>query len=304
MKNIRIISPSGVIDGTFLTSAIERLQDWGFHVSVGAHVRDCYGRFAGTPEARIADTVAALTEPGIDIVLCSRGGYGLQQIIDRIDMGVRERGYNGAVVVGFSDITALHMLMANYSAPSLHAPMAKALATQYDESETMMALRFALDGVRFRYEFESAFPNREGVTKGIIRGGNLAVLAGLMGTPYALHADNSTILMIEDIAEPQYKLDRMLHQLRLSGIFSRIGGLIVGRFADCEHDPQMPNTLYDSIADMVAPYHYPVLYDAPIGHIDDNLSIPLGVSAELRTTKKAGLLTCSALPLGLEPRTP
>jgi muramoyltetrapeptide carboxypeptidase len=312
MKTIRIISPAGALDADITLRAADRLRREGFDVTVAPHATGRWGRFAGTPEERTADAVAALTDPEVGLVLCTRGGYGLQQIVDRIEQGVRIYGYNSAAVCGFSDITELHQLVAKLGGASIHGIMCKPIANLTEDAGPWQALRHMLHDEACHYEVEASPLNKEGEVTGVIRGGNMAVLCGLSGTPYdirlAVERDRAegrkTILFIEDIGEYHYKIDRMLHQLRLSGVLEQVSGLIAGQFADCDDDPEMGCTLHESIATAVKDYTYPVLFGFPAGHVAHNMPIPFGVEATLTVTKKAGRLTCSALPLGLEPRTP
>ena len=312
MKQIRIISPAGALDSAFITGAADRLRAIGYTVSVAPHAMGSWGRFSAQPADRIADAVDALTSPEVGLVLCTRGGYGLQQIIDGIEAGVRERGYNGAAVCGFSDVTELHQLVAQLAGASVHGIMCKPIASLPDDAEPWLMLQRLLRAESCVYSIEGSPLNREGETRGVIRGGNLAVLCGLCGTPYdirqAVERDREqgkrTILFIEDIAEHHYKIDRMMHQLRMSGVLDRVSGVIVGQFADCEDDMTMGCTLMQSIASVLDAYDFPVLFGFPAGHVAYNMPIPFGVAATLSVTKKAGRVACSALPLGLEPRTP
>ena len=312
MKQIRIISPSGALDAEYIQQAAGYLRGQGFDVAVAPHACDRWGRFAARPDERVADAVDALTDQNVGLVLCSRGGYGLQQIIDKIEHGVRERGFNGAVVCGFSDITELHQLAARLGGVSVHGIMCKPLATLPDDAQPRQALLHLLQGEALRYEMEPSPLNREGEAAGVLRGGNMAVLCGLSGTPYDIRQTiasdreqgKRTLLFIEDVGEPHYKIDRMIHQLRLSGVLGEISGLLVGQFADCDDDEDMGCTLLESIADAVKEYDYPVLFGVPAGHVTHNMPLPFGVDATIRVTKKAGCVACSALPLGLEPRTP
>lgn len=312
MKTIRIISPAGSIDASFISGAADKLQSLGFHVEIAPHALGQYGRFAARAALRAADTIDALTDESVGLVVCSRGGYGLQQILPMVDEGVRAKGYNGAPVWGFSDITELHQLLALCNAPSFHAPMCKPLATLAEDTAVMQTALTALHGEALSYEVPAHPLNRVGKAGGVVRGGNLAVLCGLMGTPYDLihtiicdaQQGKQTILFIEDVGEEHYRIDRMLHQLKMAGVFGIISGLMVGQFADCQDDPRMGCTLIESIATCVSDEDYPVCFGLPMGHVDDNRVLPLGVDCTLTVTKKAGLLTCSALPLGLEPRTP
>lgn len=270
MKHIRIISPSGVIDPTYIDQASARLRAWGYKVSEGAYARARWGRFAGTDEQRASDLNAALADSDVDFILCSRGGYGLQRIIDRI-------APIGKPIIGFSDITALHQLSAICHQPSLHGIMCKHIATLPEDSEPIMALRKALKGKPLEYRWEAHPLNRFGAACAPIVGGNLSVLYGLQGTRYGLRDDlfreQFPILLIEDICERHYHIDRMIRNLKLSGVLAHLSGLIVGQFSDCEDDPGMGCTIYETIKEAVADYDYPVLFNAPVGHVELNLPL-------------------------------
>ena len=268
MKGIRIISPSGVIDPSYIEGAATRLRAWGYNVSVGAHARDAWGRFAGRDEDRLADLMDALNDPTVDAILCSRGGYGLQRIIDRVPTLTKP-------VIGFSDITALHQLSAISGQPSLHGIMCKHIATLPEDSEPLIALRKALAGETLEYRWENHPLNQFGKACGPIVGGNLSVLYGLQGTPWALSklSYQFPILLIEDIGERHYHVDRMMRNLRMSGVLAHLSGLIIGQFSDCEDDELMGCSVYETIKEAVADYDYPLLFNAPFGHVEHNLPL-------------------------------
>ena len=268
MKHIRIISPSGVIDPSFIDGATTRLRAWGYIVSEGAHARDAWGRFAGTDEDRLADITEALQDPSVDLILCSRGGYGLQRIIDRIPEITKP-------IIGFSDITALHQAASIHGCSTLHGIMCKHIATLPEDSEPIQALRQALAGEPLEYRWTNHPLNRFGEACAPIVGGNLSVLYGLQATPFALGklSFQFPILLIEDIAERHYHIDRMIRNLRMSGVLAHLSGLIVGQFSDCEEDPLMQQSVYETINEAVANYDYPVIFDAPVGHVERNLPL-------------------------------
>lgn len=277
IKHIRIISPSGRLDPTLIETAATRLRAWGYIVSEGAHARDTWGRFAGTDEDRLADLTEALRDPSVDLILCSRGGYGLQRILPYVSAITKP-------ILGFSDITALHQLAGLAHQPSLHGIMCKHIATLAEDAAPIQALRQALQGERLEYSFAPHPLNRPGTACAPVVGGNLSVLYGLQGTPYGLNrlSFEFPILLIEDISERHYHIDRMMRNLRMSGVLAHLSGLIVGQFTDCENDPSMPGgsveqTIYEAVAD----YNYPVLFNAPVGHVEHNLPIWLHRTAEL-----------------------
>jgi muramoyltetrapeptide carboxypeptidase len=287
--HIRIISPSGAIDPLYIDQAAARLCSWGHEVSEGAHARGAWGRFAGTDEERLADIIAALADPSVDAILCSRGGYGLQRIIDQIPPITKP-------VIGFSDITVLHQLSAISSQQSVHAIMCKHIATLPEDSEPVVALRKALEGEELSYSVPPHPLNRLGETEAPVFGGNLSVLYGLQGTPYSLQQSarsdlrQAPILLIEDIAERHYHIDRMMRNLKMSGVLAHISALIVGQFSGCEDDPSMNCTVYETIKEAVAEYDYPVLFNAPFGHVEQNLPIWFGKEAHLSVTDGGSVL--------------
>ena len=271
MKHIRIISPSGVIDSSFIEGASARLRAWGYKVSEGVHARDAWGRFAGRDEDRLSDLIEALNDASVDFILCSRGGYGLQRIIDRVPA-------IGKPIIGFSDITALHQLSGIHHQPSVHGIMCKHIASLPEEREPIQALKKLLCGEGIEYRWAAHRLNRAGKASAPVIGGNLSVLYGLQATPYSLprgegRGEVYPILLIEDISERHYHIDQMMRNLRMSGVLARLSGLIVGQFSDCDDDPLMQQTVYETIKEVVADYDYPVLFDAPFGHVEHNLPL-------------------------------
>lgn len=295
-KTIYILSPSGAIAPDLIDRAAERLRLFGYRVSVAPHAYGAYGRFAGTPAERIADLADALANPAIDAILCARGGYGLQQILPALDN--RERllrplalalasGSPQPIIIGFSDITALHQWCGLHGIPSLHALMCKHLAELPLDSEPVQLWHQALQAEPLCYTLPAHPLNRAGQITGRLIGGNLSVLYGLQGTPYSLarlldaEPDTPAILFIEDIAERHYHIDRMMQNLRMSGVLSRIAGLVVGQFSDCDDDPSMNCSVAETILRATDGYDYPVLFDFPAGHVERNLPLWLNAPCSL-----------------------
>ena len=326
---IKIVSPSGAIDPQYIDRATEVLRGWGYEVSEAAHARGKVGRFAASDEERVADIAEALTDPAVDMILCARGGYGLQRIIDRIPPIQKP-------IIGFSDITALHMLAAQTGQATIHAMMCKGISETKGLSPSSCVLhpssflQQALAQEPLHYELPAHPLNRAGKIKGTLIGGNLSVLYGLQGTAYGLderlrikdkrlnsndfkevrslgrtqYKDASDtevispsslspslcregwggsplILFIEDVGERHYHIDRMMNNLRLSGVLANLSGLIVGQFSDCEDDPSMGCTVYETIRHAVEPYHYPVVFNFPAGHVEENMPLYLNAPVEI-----------------------
>lgn len=280
---IAIISPSSKVLHRYIDAAAARLEDWGYRVLRGEHVYGEYGNFAGTPQERLSDLRQALLNPQVKAILCSRGGYGAVHLLEGITP--EEIRDNAKWIIGFSDISALHAAWVRAGVASLHSSMAKHLAEQNDEHVVTRYFRDILTGGKPCYSVEAHPFNRVGRVSAPIVGGNMAVLCGLLRTPYDIFAEG-TILFIEDVGERTYKIERMLYNLELAGVLPRLGGLIVGKFTEYDEDEGMCATMYEMIASRVAQYDYPVCFDFPIGHVTDNYPIIEGVDATLSVTEQ------------------
>lgn len=278
---IHIISPSGAIDPTYIHKAAARLSHHGHQVSIAPHACGKYGRFSGTPEERIADLQQAIDSPDIDAILCSRGGYGLVQIIDKINFSALTK--YPKLFIGFSDITVLHNALGQLRMPSVHGIMCKHITELTEEADPLRIMFAILNNEEsYIYQTKRHSLNRNGHCEGIVRGGNLSVLYGLRRTPFDLPDTDDTILFIEDIAERPYHIDRMMNNLRLSGTLAKLRGLIVGQFSDCPENPLMMKDIAHIIHDHVADYDYPVCFDFPAGHVEYNLPIWLNRKASMK----------------------
>lgn len=279
--HIRIVSPAGSISSELIDGAVKVLTSWGLKASVGAHAYGEYGRFSATKEQRLMDLQAALDDVSVKAILCSRGGYGIIQYIDKLDFSTFLK--HPKWLVGFSDVTILHNAINKVGIASLHAIMTKHIVELSATDLPVQTLKDVLFGKLPTYEVESNVYNRCGDAKGMLVGGNLAVLLGMRATPYDLDFENK-ILFIEDIAEEPYKIDRMLQNLRISGVLSKLKGLVVGQFTDCTEDSRMMQTVSAIIADAVKTYDYPVCFNFPAGHVDFNLALIMGGEVELHVT--------------------
>ena len=278
-ERVHMVVPAGRLDSRFLDIARLRLESWGYEVTEGEHARQPLGRFGGTKRGRAEDLNEAFRDPDLRYILCARGGYGMVQILDQLVVPE-----NHATVIGFSDITALHLMLGKYNVPSIHGAMAKHIAEYGKNRASVDALQSVMAGEPIHYEMAPHPLNRLGKVEATLRGGNLAVMCGLQGTPFAVRTDEPTILFIEDVGERPYVIDRMLNNLRLSGVLRNIQGLIVGQFSDYEEDPQMGGTLYERIRMMVEPYDYPVLFRFPAGHVNRNMPMIMNAACRIEIT--------------------
>ena len=285
---IRIVSPSGNIEPKYIVGAKKTLSSWGLNVTEGKFARTKYGRFAGTEEQRIADLQEALDDPSVNAILCSRGGYGVAQIIDKLDFSTFAKSPKW--LIGFSDITILHNAISNLGIASIHGIMAKHLTQFPADSIHVQKCREILFGQVPTYVVPKHRLNKVGIAQGKLIGGNLSVLIGLRGSQFDLDYKNN-ILFIEDIAERPYHIDRMMQNLRFSGSLAQLSGLVVGQFSDCDEDPLMKKSVAQIIASAVSEYDYPVCFNFPAGHVDNNFPLKLGETVQFEVTKRAVILT-------------
>ena len=278
---VAIVSPASAVKPEFIDGACYVLEQWGFTPVPSEHCRNSVGYYSGTVEERLNDLRQAIFDPEIKAILCGRGGYGTIHLTDFIS--TNELKINPKWIIGFSDISALHAMCHRAGIASIHSSMAKQLALFGTDNHCNKALLNILTGQLPTYTTPSHPFNRMGSVTGEIVGGNLAVLSGLIGTEYDLLLPDK-ILFIEDIAEPIYKVERILYNLRLSGGLQRLKGLIVGQFTDYREPDANGDTMYGMIRRMIEPYDYPVCFDFPIGHIDGNLPVIEGATASLNIT--------------------
>ncbi len=281
---IAIVSPSGKVDPNFVSGAVEVLKSCGFEPRIGEHALCGCGCLAGEDEYRIVDLQRALDDPEVDAVLCSRGGYGLSRIIDKIDFAAM--GRKPKWVIGFSDITVLHNALTAAGIESMHAIMCKQICKGGEPFEKLMA---CLRGEAPIYSIEPNEMNVQGRVKGRLTGGNLSLLYALQGTPYAL-MPSDRILFLEDLCEPAYHVDRMLQSLRLAGVFDSIAGLIVGKFTDISNQEAFNKDVYALIHDMVKDKGIPVCYGFPAGHEDYNMPLIMGADTEMEVSASQVLI--------------
>ena len=285
---IAIVSPAGIIKPQLVYNCLPVLADRGWIPYVGENTFNRAGTYAGTDEERYEDLANALLDPDTRAILCARGGYGCVHLLEQLDrLPLRD---DPKWVVGYSDISALHALMTSKGIKSIHAPMTKHIAQSAGLDDDSLLLFSELEGATPDLEVEGSSFNRSGVAEGLLVGGNLAVVAGLISTPFDV-IKPGRILFIEDIAEPIYKVERILYTLRLSGALGSLAGLIVGQFTDYAPD-RNSQSMEEMISRMVAPFDFPVAYNFPIGHVDHN--VPMICSSTVRlevTTEFSKLLT-------------
>ncbi|GAA5184192.1 LD-carboxypeptidase [Rugosimonospora acidiphila] len=289
---VAVVAPSGPVRPERIAQGLALLESWGLTVVPGAEVYARHGYLAGTDTQRGAALAWALTDPAIRGVFCARGGYGAQRVVDGLDLaGI---GRDPKLVVGFSDITALHLaLWRGARLASVHGPVLTQLTEEFP-AVSVAALRTAIMSeqpvlLHREPEAETGSVTVPGPpVTGTLLGGNLCLLAASLGTPDLPPLDGA-ILMIEEVEEPPYKVDRMLTQLRRAGVLRGVAGIAVGQFTDCADE--WPMSIVDVLLDRLGDLGVPVLGGLPFGHGEAARSVPVGVPATLDVS--AGTLTVS-----------
>lgn len=269
---------------------IQTLQDWGYNVIVGKTLgSSSENYFSGDDATRASELQALLDTKSIRAILFGRGGYGMSRIIDKLDF--KKFRKNPKWLIGFSDITVMHThLLSNYNIASLHAPMAAAFNDGQHTNEYIESLRNALAGVKANYEVPATPLNLNGKGQGQLVGGNLALLAHVIGTASDVDTKHK-ILFLEDIGEYIYNIDRLLYQLKRSGKFKKLAGLIFGGFTDMK-DTERPfgKSIDEVLKEITTLVKCPVCFHFPVSHSKENVALKIGAEYKLTVTSSKTVL--------------
>ncbi|WP_413999662.1 S66 peptidase family protein [Flavobacterium sp. W1B] len=269
-----------------LKPAIDLLHSWGLEVLIGNTIGLDNNQLAGTDEQRAADFQQQLDNPNVKAIWCVRGGYGTVRMIDLLDFTQFKQ--NPKWIIGFSDITVLHSHLNLMGYKSIHGIMP--ISIPKASKEAIETLEMALFGEPLSYEITSDVKNRLGTASGELIGGNLSILYSLFGSPSAIECQDK-ILFIEDLDEYLYHIDRMMMNLKRNGCLENIKGIIVGSMSKMR-DNEIPwgKNALEIIEDITKNYSFPVLYNFPAGHIDDNRALILGNKVTMEVTDKKSIL--------------
>ncbi|MET9969105.1 LD-carboxypeptidase [Streptomyces sp. NPDC006356] len=286
---VAVVAPSGPVPDERLQAGLDLLRGWDLDPVVAPHVLDRHGDFdylAGSDADRAADLQRAWCDPAVDAVLCARGGYGVQRMIDLLDWDAM-RAAGPKVFVGFSDITVLHEAFATrLGLATLYGPMAAGIdfIKNVRAQEHLKATLFEPESVRTITSTGSAVlvPGR---ARGVTLGGCLCLLAAETGTPHARTGARGGLLCLEDVGEETYRLDRYLTQLLRAGLFDGVRGVLLGSWQECEPYERVRALLVDRLGGLGVP----IVEEFGFGHCEGALTVPFGLSAELDAD--AGTLT-------------
>jgi len=280
---IGIVCPSGYMPEEKAATCIQVLQQWGYQVKTGSTLGHQFHYFSGTDEERLANLQQMLDDRQVKAVLCARGGYGMSRIIDGIDF--RKFRKHPKWLIGFSDITLLHAhIYEKFGIASLHAPMAAAFNDGEYANPFVQSLRKALRGNKARYSCTGHTLNRKGKAEGVLVGGNLSLIAHAVGSSSSLKTKKK-ILFLEDVGEYIYNADRMMIQLKRSGMLDHLAGLVIGGFTEMK-DTTIPfgADVYDVIAAHTREYDYPVCFGFPVSHEKENYALKVGAIYTLQVS--------------------
>ena len=278
-RRVALVAPAGPVSEERIAGALARCAELELEPVLGASARERAGYFAGPDARRAADLQAALDDGTVDAVWALRGGYGAMRLLPILDLS--SLAARPKALVGFSDITALHLAVARAGIVSFHGPHpGEDVAPATDECFRRVLFRAEPAGaLPFPAGAEKAATLVSGVAEGPLIGGNLAMVAATCGTPAAMTAEGK-VVFLEDVGEAGYRIDRMLAQIRLAGAFDGAVGLALGQFTEVPpypHDRPVAEVLRE-IAEALG---IPAVVGLPIGHVRDNWTLPLGIRARL-----------------------
>lgn len=279
-SKVRLVAPSGPVDETLLARGVSILESWGLVVEVGDHVLDRHPALpylAGLDTHRAADLQAAWCDPTVDAVLCARGGYGSLRMVDLLDWDTMAEA-GPKLFTGSSDVTALHEAIGSrLGVVTLHSPLiASEVSLDAGAQKHFRQTLFEPDTVQTLSGPNSQSIN-DGVAHGIVTGGNLSLLASGVGVPGAYVPPHESIVVLEDVNEEPYQVDRMVTQLLRAGWFTGATGIALGSWTGCGE----PTEVHNVLTDLLCGLGIPVVGELGFGHCPDQLTIPLGAPATL-----------------------
>ena len=298
---VGLIAPGEFITEEELKTSIDNLEALGFIVSYTKNILSRNGYLAGTDEQRASDLNEMFSRNDIDGIVAARGGYGCTRILPLLDYNLIEK--NPKVLLGYSDITALHMaIYSKTGLVSFHGPVGISTFNEYTVSNLKNILLYSLENLTLynaeddEHNNSNSFTIISGKSSGRLIGGNLSLMVSLIGTPYDFDPSGK-LIFIEEIGEQPYRIDRMLIQMIEAGKFEKASGIILGEFVDCEPGKNDLNSfsLKEVLYNCLYNLNVPVIYGMSFGHIKNKLTLPIGINAELNSISQTITLLESAV---------
>ncbi|CAD7805897.1 putative murein peptide carboxypeptidase [Chryseobacterium aquaeductus] len=292
---IAIISPAGAVEQSQLEKGINMIKSKGFEPVLGEHLYTKFSNgynYAGTEEQRTKDINWALNDPQITAIWASRGGYGCQHLVEKLNL----KGFakNPKWYIGYSDNTVIQSYLLKKGFASIHGQTIK--TSSFGVTDESYDLIFnILKGKALKYTLKSNQFNKDGNVEGELVGGNLALIYALLGTKYSFDFKDK-ILFIEDIGENFYALDRMMMSLEMAGVFTKIKGLVIGGMTNMgdekenkQYEESFDEFAYQLISERISKYQFPVVFGFPNGHIHNNIPLIIGADVSLQSGKNVSL---------------
>lgn len=280
---IGIIAPaSPVFDKDKIERGVNILKEIGFNVALGNSCFQRYGFLAGDDKVRVNDINEFFMDKSIDAIICLRGGYGTIRILDMIDYEIIKN--NPKIFCGYSDITALHLaIYKNTKLVTFHGPMVASDISENDDFTIKNFIDCVTGNIKGKFYTLNAINKKD--VEGRILGGNLSMICSLLGTAYE-NSFKDKILFIEDIDEKPYKIDRMLYQLKLCGIFDKVKAVILGQFTNCEDEDKDKSLSFNQVIyDFFSKIQLPIYFGFLAGHDKRKITIPLNLKIKIENNK-------------------
>jgi len=285
---IGVIAPASAAPRSQIIQGVNYLVDRGYQVKNAANLVKRKYYLAGSDDERRKTLEEFILDPEVAGTFCARGGYGVLRILDRLDYN-RLGKVPPKMIVGYSDITGLHLALLSrlgwigYSGPMVASDLGNNFDPFSEKWFWKVVSQHPYPLVLENPEGEEMKVWRHGAAEGTLLGGCLSIITALLGTPY-LPPLNGAILLIEDIGEKTYRLDKQFQILRLHGVFDQIAGLLVGRFVKCfPRNLALSFTLEELLKDVIEDYDFPVITNLAYGHVCRRLTIPIGARVRLET---------------------
>jgi len=270
-----------------LERGIKYLESKGYSVLLGEHVFDERGYLAGADSERVRDLHRMFENPEVKAIFCSRGGYGTPRLLDRLDYDLIRA--HPKILVGYSDLTALQLALykqvglVTFSGPMVAVEMGKGIDPFTEENFWPLLSNPKPFGTLPNHQEHPLRVIRPGKCRGELIGGCLSIISGILGTPYE-PSFRDKVLLLEDVGEDPYRIDRYLAQLRLAGILHQVRGILFGQFVDCIPRDEEPSlTIEEVIVDLTGDLDVPIIMGLSYGHVDRKLTLPIGVEVAIDT---------------------